>query len=560
MPFLDYSGLQRFKQKMDESHSANPVVTGSISMGRKADTTVGAHSVAVGNNVTASGIYSHAEGNDNIASANASHAEGYQGVASGSYSHVEGFHSEASALASHAEGYRSVASGSYSHAEGASNQASGSYSHVEGGSNLASGFYAHAEGWNTQATGQKSHSEGTYTVANHSNQHVFGTYNVPDSSTNSANANGNYIEIVGNGTSAAQSNARTLDWNGNERLLGDLYFNANTDGSGGTSVSQSLQNKVNNTDFATALQSKANLISLINTDSTWDEIKAKLDSNLETSSLIVIDTIPLKIIGNSSTLTGDAYGFVFKSSSTSFLFDIMHNGIPKEITLTFDDSGITDVSIHFKALAFDFRFSPTWEKMYSAFSKMEIGQSATISMTAQGLAALTKGLLYYHCYGTIHRFTSGYILSVVGMSQVFNPNPSQSRGTHLATIQISNASENDYDCKIRLSNENLLFTKSGTGEQTFRKTFSKDIYLSNIDALVFVYPELNGVDYSVPGISLIHINFDNNISTFTVPFSNGNLSIYTEVNQKDASLVDLCIVAPSDLSASQIKCCIKYLE
>lgn len=39
----------------------------------------------------------------------------------------------------------------------------------------------------------------------------------------------NYAEIVGNGASGAQSNARALDWDGNEYLKGDIYINANAD-------------------------------------------------------------------------------------------------------------------------------------------------------------------------------------------------------------------------------------------------------------------------------------------------------------------------------------------
>ena len=39
----------------------------------------------------------------------------------------------------------------------------------------------------------------------------------------------NYAEIVGNGSNGAQSNARALDWDGNEHLKGDIYINANAD-------------------------------------------------------------------------------------------------------------------------------------------------------------------------------------------------------------------------------------------------------------------------------------------------------------------------------------------
>ena len=75
----------------------------------------------------------------------------------------------------------------------------------------------------TSASGSNSHAEGAYTVANHKSQHVFGEYNTADGSAAEATERGNYIEIVGNGTSdALRSNARTLDWDGNEEIAGGL--------------------------------------------------------------------------------------------------------------------------------------------------------------------------------------------------------------------------------------------------------------------------------------------------------------------------------------------------
>ncbi len=61
-----------------------------ISWGRKADTTIGKRSVALGANVEASGVNSHAEGLISIAKGNGSHAEGFGTVASAKYQHVQG--------------------------------------------------------------------------------------------------------------------------------------------------------------------------------------------------------------------------------------------------------------------------------------------------------------------------------------------------------------------------------------------------------------------------------------------------------------------------------------
>lgn len=74
-----------------------------------------------------------------------------------------------------------------------------------------------AVGTNVTASGANSQAFGTGTVATQNNQKVFGKYN----STNNIN---NYAEVVGGGSSDDRSNIRTLDWNGNETILGDLYF------------------------------------------------------------------------------------------------------------------------------------------------------------------------------------------------------------------------------------------------------------------------------------------------------------------------------------------------
>lgn len=108
-----------------------------------------------------------------------------------------------------------TASGEYSFASGTQTTASKYGSHTEGAYTTASGFYSHAEGYYTTASGQGAHAEGVHTTAKGQVQHVSGQYNVID------NAN-KYIEIVGNGTPSANSNARTLDWNGNEVLAGKL--------------------------------------------------------------------------------------------------------------------------------------------------------------------------------------------------------------------------------------------------------------------------------------------------------------------------------------------------
>lgn len=158
--------------------------------------------------------YATAEGTNTTASGNASHAEGVSTVASGQSSHAEGFSTEATSQCSHAEGYMTYATNAGSHAEGFGSVADGHSSHAEGGS-TASGASSHAEGDNTYAT--------------HRAQHVFGAYNVADPSTATSDERGTYVEIVGNGPNGDErSNARTLDWNGNEALAGSLTLGKGT--------------------------------------------------------------------------------------------------------------------------------------------------------------------------------------------------------------------------------------------------------------------------------------------------------------------------------------------
>lgn len=215
----------------DKMDKANPTGTGSLSLNRKANTTIGTNSVALGVQTTASGSYSYAEGAGTTASGAQSHAEGASTTASGSCAHAEGVSTTASGDLSHAEGNSSHAEGNSSHAEGASTTASNNQAHAEGGGTIASGAQSHAEGASTIASGNYSHAEGSGTIAAGSSQHAGGKYNVEDN-------NNTYAEIIGNGTANnARSNARTLDWSGNETIAGDLTFN------GSTSLSDTLDDK-----------------------------------------------------------------------------------------------------------------------------------------------------------------------------------------------------------------------------------------------------------------------------------------------------------------------------
>ena len=208
---------------------------------RKSGSTVGNYSMAIGENITASGWRSYAEGFLTVASGGTSHAEGNRSVASGSESHAEGYKTTASSSYTHAEGYESAASGRYSHAEGAGTTSSGAQSHAEGSDTTSSGAYSHAEGYESTAFGNYSHAQNRYTVANGEAQTAIGKYNQPNTTS---------AFIIGNGTSAtALSNALTVDWDGTIRtdknsmktlLSTAAYMNGNQDLTFSEPVSEQL--------------------------------------------------------------------------------------------------------------------------------------------------------------------------------------------------------------------------------------------------------------------------------------------------------------------------------
>ena len=102
-------------------------------------------------------------------------------------------------------------------AGGFDNDATGSLSAVAGGQkNVASGVSSFAANEYNEAKGAYSVALGRANKASGNSQTAIGKFCVED------NAN-TYAEIVGNGTADnARSNARTLDWNGNEWIAGAL--------------------------------------------------------------------------------------------------------------------------------------------------------------------------------------------------------------------------------------------------------------------------------------------------------------------------------------------------
>ena len=181
-------------------------------------------STLLGNsNQATSGNWGFAAGVGNTISHNNTVAMGWYNTASNYNAVAMGHTNTASGYTSTALGYNNTSSGNSSLAVGYQNTASASAAHAEGRSTVASGQCAHTEGYATEASGYQSHAEGHGTQATARYNHVFGEYNISDPGFTAANARGSYIEIVGNGDDAQnRSNARTLDWNGNEVLAGTL--------------------------------------------------------------------------------------------------------------------------------------------------------------------------------------------------------------------------------------------------------------------------------------------------------------------------------------------------
>ena len=187
-----------------------PSFTMSISMGRASGTQFGVNSVATGINLKAEEKASHAEGENTCAWAWASHSEGYATIASGPCSHVFGKYNVADSY--NTDWPEWVSGTSYSVNDKVKRTVYSDYD-----------FRYHV----------------TPYICTTANSDVeFDSSNWQDQSERLGGLM-NFVEIVGNGTADnARSNARVLDWNGDERLKGDLYVGCNADSTGGSKVAK----------------------------------------------------------------------------------------------------------------------------------------------------------------------------------------------------------------------------------------------------------------------------------------------------------------------------------
>lgn len=173
------NGLDIEDQLAQKATKSNPAFTGKMSLNRKSGTTEGTRSIALGNDVTASGTDTVAFGKGTIAKYPLENVSGKYNLETSlpaeSFSTSKVYHK-------------------------------GDMVQYQGSSLLC--------------------------IVNNTTQPQG---NAPNSSewTDASQ----YAEVVGNGVStSSRSNARVLDWQGNERLMGDLYVECNANSTGGKKV------------------------------------------------------------------------------------------------------------------------------------------------------------------------------------------------------------------------------------------------------------------------------------------------------------------------------------
>lgn len=294
--YTEISGLSN--AFMDKSNYTFPV----LKVGTNHNTTIGSGTIMAGTNCEASGNYSLSSGYYTSATGEYSQAMGNRTEAQGFYSHAEGSQTVTSGIAAHSEGNFTHATGNYSHAEGRYTYSTANSSHSEGIDTNANGDASHAEGTNTAAKGSSSYAGGLYTIASGLATHVFGAYNEDLNSTvtNQQVSKGTYIEIVGNGTgSNKKSNARTLDWNGNEWLAGGLTAAGGTLTVGSTALTEvQIQELKSIQAWAKAAQKPTYTAAEVGATTTSDvnSLIASAIGNIHSFNLSVVQTLPVSNI------------------------------------------------------------------------------------------------------------------------------------------------------------------------------------------------------------------------------------------------------------------------
>jgi len=234
-------------------------------------------------------------------------AFGYKTIASGPYSF--------------AQGRETTASGEYSHAEGRLTDARTSCDHAEGYMTVATGGGAHAEGSKTEARADSAHAEGTGTIAASVNQHAAGRYNIRDGLNT-------YVEIIGNGTNVTPSNARTLDWNGNEWIAGALSVGEPATTRANLGITPANIGALPDTTTAADIGAVQN-INIVNADiASAAALNAKLSQipysaspSLRGAAIAYVPRQVMRAITGVASANG-GFGYIVRNGTSSFMFNV----------------------------------------------------------------------------------------------------------------------------------------------------------------------------------------------------------------------------------------------
>ena len=425
---------------------------------------------AEGGGAIASGVCAHAEGEGTTASGEASHAEGWGGSgygALGKADHVEGYQTKANSgsgsdkYGAHAEGRYTTANGNSAHAEGYNTSASGNNGHAEGDSTYAYGYASHAEGCGARANGSYSHAQGYYTIADHNDQATLGKYNIKDnfavypeweanksyvigdkvkitSSTNVAGYKcttdnndseftpsnwqrlfiGSFAEIVGNGTGTDdRSNARALTWEGDERLMGDVYVGCNADSTGG--------NKLATEAFVAA--NYASLAQLMNLNlPQYVEYTVRIDETNEnpSSAVVYLDDAAAMSKGSSSwdaqPIFRDIKPCVFQNGEVNYYLDPTDFAKKVDGTASVLDGTDGDVMIEFKKFAY--RIYREGDYLYVSITNNPTKVALDPRYTYDAFSRLIEGDLDYFYEGAFKGYVDGNekLRSIVGVQPTGN--------------------------------------------------------------------------------------------------------------------------------------------
>ncbi len=179
-----------------------------------------------------------------------------------------------------------------------------SYAIAIGYGNKVGSMYGLATGKETEVGAYYATTAGYNTIANGRSQVTFGEFNIADPSSAGSNTKGAYVEIVGNGTADdSRSNARTLDWNGNEILAGKLTV--------GVGPSSDMD--------VTTKQYVDNAISQVSPSSLyWANIAVSSDQKFNATP----EMASLKLNGNTNAAASSTIfvNFVFDSSTQTLNF------------------------------------------------------------------------------------------------------------------------------------------------------------------------------------------------------------------------------------------------